>query len=43
MRNAVVHAYFQVDWEEVWNVVAHDLEPLRIAIAAIVADGSTDL
>jgi uncharacterized protein with HEPN domain len=41
MRNAVVHAYFQVDWEEVWNVVEHDLEPLRIAIAAIVAGGST--
>jgi uncharacterized protein with HEPN domain len=27
MRNAVVHAYFHVDWEEVWNVVEHDLEP----------------
>jgi uncharacterized protein with HEPN domain len=42
MRNAVVHAYFQVDWEEVWNVVDHDLEPLRISIAAIVAEGSAD-
>jgi uncharacterized protein with HEPN domain len=40
MRNAVVHAYFQVDWEEVWNVVDHDLEPLRIAIAAILAEGN---
>lgn len=41
MRNAVVHAYFQVDWEEVWNVVDRDLEPLRTAIAAIVAEGNT--
>jgi uncharacterized protein with HEPN domain len=41
MRNAVVHAYFHVDWEEVWNVVEHDLEPLRAAIAAIVAEGNT--
>jgi uncharacterized protein with HEPN domain len=40
MRNAVVHAYFQVDWEEVWNVVDHDLEPLRVAIAAILAEGN---
>jgi uncharacterized protein with HEPN domain len=40
MRNAVVHAYVQVDWDEVWNVVEHDLEPLRIAIAAIVAEGN---
>jgi uncharacterized protein with HEPN domain len=36
MRNAVVHGYFQVDWDELWNVVSHDLEPLRKAIAAIV-------
>jgi uncharacterized protein with HEPN domain len=42
MRNAVVHAYFQVDWEEVWNVVDHDLEPLRISIAAIVTEDSAD-
>jgi uncharacterized protein with HEPN domain len=41
MRNAVVHAYFQVDWEEVWNVVEHDIEPLRVAIAAIVAERHT--
>jgi uncharacterized protein with HEPN domain len=41
MRNAVVHAYFHVDWEEVWNVVEHDLEPLRAAIAASVAEGNT--
>jgi uncharacterized protein with HEPN domain len=36
MRNAVVHGYFQVDWQEVWNVVERNLEPLRKSIAAIV-------
>jgi uncharacterized protein with HEPN domain len=36
MRNAVVHRYFQVDWDELWNVVERDLEPLRKAIAAMV-------
>jgi len=36
MRNAVVHGYFQVDWQEVWNVVEHNLEPLRKSIAALV-------
>lgn len=42
MRNAVVHAYFHVDWEEVWNVVERDLEPLRLAVAAIGTGGSRD-
>jgi hypothetical protein len=27
--------------EEVWNVVEHDIEPLRVAIAAIVAERHT--
>jgi uncharacterized protein with HEPN domain len=42
MRNAVVHGYFQVDWDEVWNVVERDLEPLREAIAAIVGGGKAN-
>jgi uncharacterized protein with HEPN domain len=41
MRNAVVHGYFQVDWDEVWNVVERDLEPLRVAVAAIVQGDKT--
>jgi uncharacterized protein with HEPN domain len=28
MRNAVVHGYFDVDWDEVWAVVERDLERL---------------
>lgn len=33
MRNAIVHGYFQVDWDELWNVVERELEPLRQSIA----------
>ena len=35
MRNAVVHGYFDVDWDEVWGVVERDLKPLREAVAHI--------
>ena len=37
MRNAIVHGYFQVDADEVWQVLVRDLAPLRHAIEAIVA------
>ncbi len=36
MRNAIVHGYFGVDWDEVWTVVERDLDPLRIAIESIL-------
>jgi uncharacterized protein with HEPN domain len=29
MRNALIHAYFAVDWNAVWNVVERELEPLK--------------
>jgi uncharacterized protein with HEPN domain len=29
MRNTIVHAYFQVDLDEVWNVVRDDLSKLK--------------
>jgi len=38
MRNAVVHGYFSVDWDELWAVVEGDLEPLRRAVEAILQD-----
>jgi uncharacterized protein with HEPN domain len=42
MRNAVVHGYFQVDWDQVWVVVERDLDPLRIAVQGIItAEGWT--
>ena len=35
MRNVLVHDYFEVDFEAVWNVVARDLAPLEKAMRAI--------
>ena len=37
MRNILVHAYFEVDWEQVWSVVERDLQPLKTAIEKILA------
>ena len=37
MRNAVLHGYFQVEWDEVWAAVERDLEPLRRQAEAILA------
>ena len=39
MRNAVVHGYFHVDWDQVWTVVESDLTPLRNAIEAMSKAG----
>ncbi len=42
MRNAVVHGYFEVDWDQVWTVVERDLEPLRVEVEKILsAEGWT--
>jgi uncharacterized protein with HEPN domain len=35
-RNRVIHGYFSVDLDIVWNVVAVDLPPLRAQIAALI-------
>lgn len=35
MRNVLVHDYFEVDFEAVWNVVVRDLPPLENAMRAI--------
>jgi uncharacterized protein with HEPN domain len=37
MRNVLVHDYFEVDFETVWDVVARDLPPLEKAMRAILA------
>ena len=37
MRNALVHDYFEVDFETVWLVVTRDLAPLKKAMRAILA------
>ena len=38
MRNALVHHYFEIDRELVWEVVVRDLPRLRAAIEAILAE-----
>jgi uncharacterized protein with HEPN domain len=39
MRNILVHGYFEVDMEAVWEAVEHDLPPLKQqAEAALRAD-----
>ena len=37
MRNVLVHDYFEVDFETVWDVVTRDLPPLEKAMRAILA------
>ena len=36
MRNAIVHAYFRVDLEEVWSAVKNDLPGLRGLIESVL-------
>jgi uncharacterized protein with HEPN domain len=36
MRNALVHAYFDVDWNEVWLVVNRDLPSLKANAQALL-------
>lgn len=41
MRNALIHGYFDVDWEAVWAVVERDLGPLKAAVGDILrAEGA---
>ncbi|SPF52730.1 conserved hypothetical protein [Candidatus Sulfopaludibacter sp. SbA4] len=37
MRNVLVHDYFEVDFETVWQVVTRDLPPLENAMSGILA------
>jgi uncharacterized protein with HEPN domain len=36
MRHAIVHAYFEVDWNEVYGAATRDVPPLKSVIRAIV-------
>jgi uncharacterized protein with HEPN domain len=36
MRHAIVHDYFEVDFNEVYNTARRDVPPLRPLIAAIL-------
>jgi uncharacterized protein with HEPN domain len=35
MRHAIVHAYFEVDWNEVYGAAVRDVPPLKPMIQAI--------
>lgn len=37
MRNVLVHDYFDVDFQAIWDVVIRDLAPLEIAVRSILA------
>jgi len=37
MRNVLVHDYFEVDFEAVWQIVERDLPPLGNAVRLILA------
>lgn len=37
MRNLLIHGYFDVDWEEVWNVVEKNLSDLKTAVREILS------
>ena len=37
MRNVLVHDYFDVDFESIWNVVTRDLVPLQFVMSTILA------
>ena len=36
LRNRIVHGYFDVDLEIVWNIVEHDLPPLIAELEKIL-------
>ena len=36
MRNILVHAYFRVDPDEIWEVVKNDLPELKIAVQSLL-------
>ncbi|MHA1385654.1 MAG: HepT-like ribonuclease domain-containing protein [Candidatus Helarchaeota archaeon] len=38
MRDKLIHNYFNVDIDEVWNTVKNDISPLKIEIKRIIND-----
>ena len=37
-RNSIVHGYFGIDLDEVWNIITEKLEILRVDLTLIVKD-----
>ncbi|MCK5863339.1 MAG: DUF86 domain-containing protein [Candidatus Hydrogenedentes bacterium] len=42
MRHAIVHDYFEVDWEEVYTTAIRDIPPLRQQISNILMTIASD-
>jgi uncharacterized protein with HEPN domain len=42
MRNQLVHGYFQIDWNQVWNVVANDLPGLKHQVERLLSAAPSD-
>lgn len=40
MRDRLIHSYFGVDYEVVWDVVANKVQPLEKEIRSIIASES---
>ena len=38
-RDRLIHGYFSVDLDIVWQIVSHDLPPVVEALAAMAPDG----
>lgn len=36
MRDVLIHQYFSVDLEQVWEATQRDLEPLRLAVEELI-------
>ena len=37
MRNTLIHAYFDVDWNEVWAAISRDIQPLKQGVQGLLA------
>ena len=42
MRHRLIHAYFDINVEVVWQTIVHDLPPLLSALEKILQEGSSD-
>ena len=38
MRNRLVHAYFEIDYEQVWKALTEELPPLVLQLRRILDD-----
>jgi uncharacterized protein with HEPN domain len=43
MRNRLIHAYFDVDLDRVWDTIIHDLPPLRERLQTILESDAFDV